>query len=221
MKPEQQEIDRLRVAKLKAERDILWCASCVARCSGRGSVLRPASCRVADAGEWSAGSASSPWSAEGHRRASDRVGQPPRPRIRPQHQIRNGSPTSPTSGPRRLRCRRRRPVLTARRRLGNEGRDDGPTRHRRPHHGDLEERLARQPAAPLRSGIAIYERAVPATDGRSRHHLLDEPVGRRSRPSEQPERSTGRGTTPGRMCSITSGASTTLGEGPLYFRTLR
>lgn len=28
-------------------------------------------------------------------------------------------------------------------------------------------------------GIAIYERAVPATDGRPRHHLFNEPVGLR------------------------------------------
>ena len=29
----------------------------------------------------------------------------------------------------------------------------------------------------LRPGIAIYQRAVPAADGRSRYHLFDEPVG--------------------------------------------
>ena len=56
---------------------------------------------------------------------------------------------------------------------------DGPTRHRRAHHGDLAARQARQPAASFRSGQPIYQRAVPAPDGRPRHHLLDEPVGQR------------------------------------------
>jgi putative transposase len=40
-----------------------------------------------------------------------------------------------------------------------------------------------------------------------------ESFSRRSRPSVPPARSTGRGMTPRRMCSIIWGASTTLGEG--------
>ena len=41
------------------------------------------------------------------------------------------------------------------------------------------QRQARQPAASFGPGQPIYERAVPAADGRSRHHLLDEPVRQR------------------------------------------
>ena len=41
-----------------------------------------------------------------------------------------------------LRCRRHRPVLPPRRRLVDEGRDDGAARHRRAYDGDLEARQA-------------------------------------------------------------------------------
>ena len=34
-----------------------------------------------------------------------------------------------------------------------------------------------QPAASFRPGQPIHQRTVPAADGRSRHHLLDEPIG--------------------------------------------
>ncbi|WP_352516246.1 IS3 family transposase [Mesorhizobium sp. M0026] len=40
----------------------------------------------------------------------------------------------------------------------------------------MEERQARQSAAPFRSGQPIYGRAVPAADGRPWHHLFDEQV---------------------------------------------
>ena len=56
-----------------------------------------------------------------------------------------------------LRCRCRRPVLPARRRLGDDGGDDGAVCHQRPHHGDLAQRQARQPAAPFRPRIAIHQ----------------------------------------------------------------
>src|SRR5947207_2105831 len=46
-------------------------------------------------------------------------------------------------------------------------------------HGDLAPRQARQPAAPPRPGQPVQLRAVPAPDGRSWHHLLNEPVGQR------------------------------------------
>lgn len=68
-------------------------------------------------------------------------------------------------------------LVPPRRRLDDESRDDGAARHARTHHGDLEERQARQPNAPFGPGEPIYEQAVPAADGRPRHHLLDEPAG--------------------------------------------
>ena len=49
-----------------------------------------------------------------------------------------------------------RPVLAARRRLVDERQHDGAARHRRPHHGDLAERQAGQPAASFRSGQPIH-----------------------------------------------------------------
>ncbi len=47
------------------------------------------------------------------------------------------------------------------------------TRYRRSHHGDLAPRQGGQPSASQRPGQSIYQRAVPATDGRPWHHLFD------------------------------------------------
>lgn len=64
--------------------------------------------------------------------------------------------------------------------MGSRERDhDLATGHRCPDHGDLAPGQAGQPAASFRSGQPIYQRAVPATDGRSRHQLLDEPIRQR------------------------------------------
>ena len=100
-----------------------------------------------------------------------------------------GGPAEPQMGRRlhlcldgrRMALRRRgaRPVLAAYRRLVDEGGDDGVARHRRAGHGDLAARPAAGAAAPLRPGQPVYQRAVPAADGRSRHRLLDEPGGQR------------------------------------------
>ena len=60
-----------------------------------------------------------------------------------------------------LRCSRRRPVLPACRRLGDEGRDDCTTRDRCPHHGDLGPWQA--PAPSFGPGIARRIQAVVAT----------------------------------------------------------
>ena len=74
------------------------------------------------------------------------------------------------------RCRHRS-VLPSRGRLVDECRDDGTARDRRPGDGDLATRQARRAAASLRSRQPIHSRAVPGADGRSRRHLLDEPLG--------------------------------------------
>jgi len=47
-----------------------------------GAFLRPASYRAAHAGERAACPAAASWAAEGHRRASGSIEQPPRPRLR-------------------------------------------------------------------------------------------------------------------------------------------
>ena len=105
-------------------------------------------------------------------------------------------------------------------------RHDRPAGHRCAHHGDLAARQARRPAAPFRSRQPIHQRAVPAADGRSRHHLLDEPIRQclgqcgdgelllvAQDRAHRPARSTAPATTPGPMCSTTSSASTTRSGG--------
>lgn len=114
-------------------------------------------------------------------RAGGCVGQPPRPRLRgigSELEMGRRLHLYLDRGRLALRCRRR-PVLAPGSRLGDAGGDDGTTGHRRPHHGDLKERQTRRPAASFGPGQPIYERAVSAADGRSRHHLFDEPVRQR------------------------------------------
>ena len=55
-------------------------------------------------------------------------------------------------------------------------RDDGAARYRCPGDGNLATRQARCTAASFRSRQPIHQRAVPEADGRSRYHLLDEPL---------------------------------------------
>src|ERR1700733_1227283 len=69
-------------------------------------------------------------------------------------------------------CRGRdRPLLAKSRRLVDEGRDDRPTRHRCARDGDLAARKARRSGASFKPRQPIYERAVPAADGRQWHSL--------------------------------------------------
>jgi transposase InsO family protein len=63
--------------------------------------------------------------------------------------------------------------------------DDGTARHRCAGDGDLATGQARCAAASLRSRQLIHQRAVPATDGRSRRCLFDEPFRQRSVQSPQ------------------------------------
>lgn len=72
---------------------------------------------------------------------------------------------------------RDRPLLAPGGGLVDEFIDDGPTRRRCAGDGDLAARQARCSAASLRSRQPVYERAVPAADGRSWRCLLDEPLG--------------------------------------------
>ena len=51
-----------------------------------------------------------------------------------------------------------------------------PARHRCSHHGDLAARQARCPATSLGPEQPVYQRAVPAADGRQRRDLLSEPI---------------------------------------------
>ena len=94
------------------------------------------------------------------------------------------------------------------------------------HHGDLEKKQARQPAASFRPGKPVYERAVPAPHGRPRHHLLDEPVRQclgqcgdgkllllAQDRATRGARSTAPGTAPEQTCSTTSNATTIPGVG--------
>src|SRR6476646_848609 len=72
---------------------------------------------------------------------------------------------------------RHRSVLSTRGRLVDECRDDSAARHRCLGDGDLATRQARCTAASLGSRQPIHQRAIPEADGRSRRHLLDEPLG--------------------------------------------
>ena len=74
-----------------------------------------------------------------------------------------------------LRGRRHRSVLSPRGWLVDERSNDSSARHRCPGDGDLAAWQARRTAASLRSRHPVHQRAVPATDGRSRRRLLDEP----------------------------------------------
>src|ERR1700684_3021412 len=76
---------------------------------------------------------------------------------------------------------RDRPLLAKSRRLVDAGPDDRPTRHRCARDGDLAARKARRSGASFRPGQPIYERAVPASDGRQWRRLFDEPVRQRLR----------------------------------------
>ncbi len=71
----------------------------------------------------------------------------------------------------------RGPVLPAGGRLIDERHDDRPACHRCPGDGDLAAGKAPCVAPSLRSQQPVHQRAVPAADGRSWRHLLDEPVG--------------------------------------------
>lgn len=125
--------------KLQEQRSYLWRTTRLARCAGGRVLLRAASGRTDHAGAWVASPATPSWAAEGCRRAGRRVGQSARPRLRglgPEPEMGGGLHLHLDRGRLALRCRRRRPVLPACRRLGNEGGNDGPARHRCSHHGD-------------------------------------------------------------------------------------
>ena len=93
---------------------------------------------------------------------ASRIGQSARPRLRglgSKPEMGGGLHLHLDRGGLALRCRRRRPVLPACRRLSDEGGDDGTARRRCPHHGDLAPRQAGQPAASQRPGQPIYHSA--------------------------------------------------------------
>ena len=116
---------------------------------------------------------------------------------------------------------RHRSLLPARGRLVDERSNDGAARHRCPDDGNLATGQARCLAASLRPWQPVHQRTVPATDGRSRRRLLDEPFRQRlgqcgdgelllfaQDRAHGPQNISDPGTKPGPMCSTTSSAST-------------
>ena len=74
---------------------------------------------------------------------------------------------------------RARPVLAQSGRLVDERGNDRRARHRRAGDGDLAARPAERAAASFRSRQPVYERGVPAADGRARGDVQPQPLGQR------------------------------------------
>lgn len=120
----------------------------------RRRILRPAQDRAADAGQRALGATAPSRPAEGRGRAlADRGAERARQAIHgrsAEPQMDRRLHIRVDSGGLAVRRRCDRPVLAKSRRLVDEGGDDGATRHRRSHDGDLEAWQAGRAAAPLR-----------------------------------------------------------------------
>lgn len=164
---------------------VLWCQARLARRVGGRHRLRRASHRTADARTSFACQAASAQPAQGRRPEVDDRADYARPGV-PRR-------TAQPALDRRIRFADLRftYIWTAEGRLYvaavidrlppggglvDEGRDDRRVRDRRTDDGDLAPGKAGCPAASLRPGQPVCQRAVPEAHDRQRHHLLDEPL---------------------------------------------